>query len=107
MKTAKYLFMSLPFTVVLSIALLSNVNIEQETHKDCVPDEQTAIKIAEAVWYPLYGDDIYDEKPYNVILEDGFWIVTGSLPDSTWYGGTAYIKFKKSDCQVVNVYHTK
>ncbi|MBK8342114.1 MAG: hypothetical protein IPL12_01605 [Bacteroidetes bacterium] len=99
--------MSLPFTVVLSIALLSNVNIKQETHKDCVPDEQTAIKIAEAVWYPLYGDDIYDEKPYNVILEDGFWIVTGSLPDSTWYGGTAYIKFKKSDCQVVNVYHTK
>lgn len=107
MKTTKYLFLSVPFTVVLSIVLLSNVNIKQQTQKDCVPDEQTAIKIAEAIWYPLYGDDIYNEKPYNVILEDGFWIVTGSLPDSTWYGGVAYIKFKKSDCQVVDVYHTK
>jgi len=29
-----------------------------------VPDEETAVKIAEAVWYNIYGDVIYDSLPF-------------------------------------------
>lgn len=45
----------------------------------CVPDEKTAIKIAEAIWHSIYGDKIYEEKPFKVKLEDGIWIVKGTF----------------------------
>jgi len=38
-----------------------------------VPDKETAIKIAEAVLFPIYGEGrISGERPYKVTLTDGF-----------------------------------
>src|SRR6266446_8796889 len=46
-----------------------------------VPDEQTAIKIAEAILFPIYGEKhIRDEKPYVVKLANGKWTIDGSMP---------------------------
>lgn len=37
-----------------------------------VPDAATAIKIAVAVWEPIYGEaKISEEKPYRAVLHDG------------------------------------
>jgi hypothetical protein len=37
-----------------------------------VPDEQTAISIAVAVWTPLYGkEQVEREKPYRASLKEG------------------------------------
>jgi len=48
--------------------------------KGLVPNKETAIKIAEAVWLPIYGKDIYDEEPFDAVLtEYGTWMVMGSL----------------------------
>ncbi len=33
-----------------------------------VPDEETAIKIAEAVWHPIYGTNLNDEHPFRAQL---------------------------------------
>ena len=33
-------------------------------NKNYVPDKITAIKIAEAVWLPIYGNSIYEKKPF-------------------------------------------
>lgn len=73
-----------------------------------VPDEQTAIKIAEAIWYPIYGEKILKEnKPYDVTLQgDSLWIVVGYLEEGS-SGGVPYIHIIKSDCRIVRVYHTK
>jgi len=74
----------------------------------CVPDEETAIKIAEAVWLPIYGEEIYDVMPfvatYNLI--HGYWHVRGTLPDDR-LGGVPEIKVKKSDGQIVYLFHYK
>jgi hypothetical protein len=41
-----------------------------------VPDVKTAKKIAEAIWLPIYGEKIYNEKPYKVSLRgDSVWVV--------------------------------
>lgn len=32
--------------------------------------EETAIKIAEAIWYPIYGEKIYDKKPFVARLKN-------------------------------------
>ncbi|MEO8206301.1 MAG: NTF2 fold immunity protein [Chthoniobacterales bacterium] len=53
-----------------------------------VPDSQTAIAIAVAVWNPIYGKkQIGNEKPYNAVLKDGVWTVTGSMPKPMLGGG--------------------
>jgi hypothetical protein len=56
---------------------------------DYVPDEQTAIAIAVAVWIPIYGrKQIESEKPSKATLKNGIWTVTGTLPEG-YDGGTA------------------
>ncbi len=70
-----------------------------------VPDQRTAVRIAIAVWGPIYGDDtIAGEKPFVARLSNGVWIVEGSLPDG-WDGGTAYIEINKADGKVLKVTH--
>lgn len=72
-----------------------------------VPDKETAIKIAESVWYPIWGSEIYTELPFVAELEgDTVWEVRGSLPEG-WLGGTAVIRLRKSDAAVLDVWHEK
>ena len=72
-----------------------------------VPDKETAIKIAESVWYPIYGSQIYTEQPFIAELEgDTVWIVRGSLPKGR-VGGCAEIRLRKSDAAVLDVNHEK
>ena len=70
-----------------------------------VPDENTAIKIAEAIWYPIYGDDIFDERPFKAELKDSIWVVRGTLNHDV--GGVAYIEIQKRDCRILKVAHGK
>jgi hypothetical protein len=45
-----------------------------------VPDSITAKKIAEAVWLPLYGKEVLNQRPYSAkLIEDSIWIVTGNF----------------------------
>ncbi len=70
-----------------------------------VPDEKTAIKIAEAIWYPIYGNEIFEEKPFKAELKDSVWIVRGTLNYDV--GGVAYIEIQKRDCKILKVTHGK
>jgi len=73
---------------------------------DYVPDKETAIKIAEAVWLPLYGDKIYNYKPFVArLINKKTWIVEGTLHEAK--GGVPYIEIQKKDCKVLKVYHGK
>ena len=72
-----------------------------------VPDEQTAIKIAEAVLFPIYGEKIIrGEKPYVVKLADGKWTIDGSMPKAPdLLGGTFHIVISQRDGQVLEIHH--
>jgi hypothetical protein len=72
-----------------------------------VPNEETAIKIAVAVWEPIYGKkEIANEKPYKVNLQNGVWYVKGSVK-SGWKGGVAEIEICKQTAQVIRLNHGK
>ena len=72
-----------------------------------VPDEKTAIKIAEAVWIPIYGErQIQSEKPFVASLKNGVWTVEGSLPKG-WVGGVAIAEISKRDGRILRVSHGK
>ncbi|PYK37379.1 MAG: hypothetical protein DME49_12060 [Verrucomicrobia bacterium] len=60
-----------------------------------VPDEATAIKIAVAVWEPIYGAKlIASEKPFRAALHNGVWTV-------------AVAEISKKDGTILRVSHSK
>ena len=88
---------------------------------DYVPNKETAIRIAEAVWLPIYGELIYKSKPFHAELNnDSVWHVYGTLEKSSInvnsagdtivnivQGGTPHIFINKIDGKILDVYHTK
>lgn len=71
-----------------------------------VPDESTAIKIAEAIWLPIYGDKIQENKPFRASLSgDSIWVVTGTVHTSE--GGVPFALIQKKDGKILDVYHEK
>lgn len=72
-----------------------------------VVNAQTAIRIAQAVWEPIYGKDkIAAEAPYGATLSEGVWLVSGSLPPG-WMGGVAQAEVCQIDGRVLGVSHGK
>ncbi len=71
-----------------------------------VPNEETAIKIAEAIWLPVYGEEIINYRPYYAKLINGkVWIVKGRLKSGL--GGVPYLEIQKSDCKILKINHGK
>jgi hypothetical protein len=98
-------FLSIPFLL-----------FAQEEHsykpKDgYVLDAVTAIKIAEAVLVPIYGEKVIsEEKPLKAVLKDGVWIVEGTLHcpgGHSCKGGVAIIEISKDDDKILRVSHGK
>lgn len=73
-----------------------------------VPDAATAIKIAVAVWEPIYGvEQISKQIPYTAVLANGVWKVQGTLPKQYTRGGVAEAEISKDDGKIVRVSHGK
>ncbi len=71
-----------------------------------VPDKETAIRIAEAVWIPIYGEEqIKSERPFKAILVGDIWYVTGTLPEEYVLGGVAMAKISKKDGKIIQIVH--
>jgi|26BtaG_2_1085354.scaffolds.fasta_scaffold00029_4 hypothetical protein len=94
--------------LLIFIFISSMVNFNNNQVDNYVPDAETAIKIAEAIWLPIYGEKIMDKKPYKAILsEDGkVWIVKGTI-QKEMLGGYPIIEIRKSDCKILKVSHGK
>src|SRR5262245_25282302 len=73
-----------------------------------VPNAETAISIAVAVWSPIYGtENIARQKPFQATLgAKGVWFVRGSLPRG-WRGGIAEAEIAKADGRILRVSHGK
>lgn len=84
-----------------------------------VPDKETAVKIAKAIWYPIYGkeDTNRDFKNYAVaLIGDTAWFVTREFNSfmkregnavTLSLGGEPYILIRKKDAKILKVTHTK
>ncbi len=95
---------------VCPMAQAQNVPALFERPGGLVPDKDTAVKIAEAVLFPIYSEkDIRDQQPYRIELKDGRWIIKGTLtpssPDNPVVGGTFYIVISQRDARVVEIGH--
>jgi hypothetical protein len=72
-----------------------------------VPDAATDIRIAVAVWEPIYGKQkIASEQPYVASLLGDVWTVVGTLHcTGVCVGGVASAKISKRDGTILKVIH--
>ena len=101
-----------PLTVALALLVWHSGAPIQQPHsyvppKGFVPDSLTAVRIAVAVWGPIYGESqIQSEAPFRAVLHGGVWTITGTLPPGM-VGGVAIAELAKSDARVLRVSHGK
>jgi hypothetical protein len=77
-----------------------------------VPDAMTAIRIAEAVLIPVYGQEtIATEKPLVATLDGNVWTIHGTLRQGEGggftRGGVAVVQLSKTDARVLRMTHGK
>ena len=83
--------------------------VRQDAHyrppEGFVPDSVTAVRIAIAVWSPIYGEErIRAQAPHRATLTGEVWKVTGTLPQNA-VGGVASAEIAKQDARVIRVTH--
>jgi hypothetical protein len=103
------LLLSVLSTIVVSVGVHAEEGV-MHNYKPAVgyvPDKETAIAIAVAVWNPIYGKvNIEKKKPFKATLKGGIWYVTGSLPFG-WAGGVPEAEISKDDGRILRVSHGK
>lgn len=74
-----------------------------------VPDERTALKIAKAVWLPIYGGKNLLGYSYKIELIEGkFWIIIGVKKINRYFGsqgGGPYIHIERETGTILQVGH--
>jgi len=70
-----------------------------------VPDEATAVRIAEAVWLPIYGEAIAAKKPFKATLQGGVWFVNGTA--ASGQRGVPQAQILAADASILRVAHTQ
>jgi len=72
-----------------------------------VPDEVTAVKIAQAVFEPIFGrEEVEKYLPYHGTLKNKIWTVYGTLKPGS-RGGTPQLSIQKKDGKVTEVWHSQ
>ena len=93
--------------VILAFVVCLIAPVTYAGSKQSVPDEATAIRVAEAALIPVYGrKQIESERPFTAKLTGTTWFVFGHLPGG-WDGGVAEIWIDKRDGHVLRYIHGK
>jgi NTF2 fold immunity protein len=105
------LFAVVMFGIILSSASSQMGRAPSFQPKDgYVPNAETAVKIAEAVLVPVYGEkQIASERPFKAVLQADVWTVAGTLRCGApaCDGGTAEVKISKTSGQILYMMHYK
>lgn len=104
-KVAEMLDMSVEWNRKTNSVSISNKE-KHTSSNEYVPNAETAIKIAEAVLLPIYGEEIYKERPFTAEQSGDTWIIKGSLPKG-YAGGVAEVEISMSDGEILKVTHSK
>ncbi|MDX6183587.1 YbbC/YhhH family protein [Flavobacterium sp. Fl-77] len=72
-----------------------------------IKDKETAIIVAEAILFKIYGKDkITKQRPYEINQIDNYWVLNGTLPNNM-LGGTFLIIINSKNGQIVKLTHGK
>lgn len=104
MKTVRVVMLLLCAIAIIAVSVAGETKHNVGPKDSLVPNAETAIKIAEAVWLPIYGDAILKKKPFKAHLTGDVWIVEGTLPAES-VGGVPIAEISKKDGKIVRIRH--
>jgi hypothetical protein len=74
-------------------------------YKTLLTTQATAVAVAEPILFGIYEKrNITRQRPYEVYLINGFWYITGTLPQDS-RGGTFQIIIDAKNSQVIALSH--
>jgi hypothetical protein len=93
--------------ILISVAAATAENsIIREFPNGLVSDQKTAIAIAEAVLFHVYGEKaICEQRPYVVKHVCDKWIIDGAPPPRGFAGGSFHIVISQRDGRVLEITH--
>lgn len=110
MKTVRFLLFALmaiaPPIVPQALSAEDERTITPIPPRGLVPDEATAVRIAEAIFIAFYGEQVLQQRPFRAALHGNQWYVHGTLKANA-VGGTAFAAISKRDARVVQFFHSK
>jgi len=72
-----------------------------------IPTAEVAFQVAESILNKIYGkESIEEQKPFSINLENDIWILEGHIEPGV-KGGVAYMEIRKSNGEILKVYHGK
>ena len=92
--------------LAIALLLIAQVAWAATDERPMVPDERTAVRIAEAVMEGRCGECFSHNLPHVAKLKDGVWTVHGTLPEG-WLGGTLEIKIEAATGRILDMYNTQ
>jgi len=106
MRSARIAVIGLLATL-LAVAHAQDSSDNYKPAQGYVPDAATAIRIAVAVWVPIYGENVIDlEKPYIATLKGDVWTVVGTFHcKGNCVGGVALAEISKQNGTILRVIH--
>ncbi len=86
---------------------LNNKKEKQILVDTVIADKETAIIVAEAILFKIYGKDkITKQRPYEINQIDNYWVLNGTIPKNM-LGGTFLIIINSTNGQIVKLTHGK
>ena len=102
MKKLMLIIFAVMFLALFSFALITISVSQALPDEGFVPDGKTAVKIAESVWLPVYGADIYNHQPFKAELIKGkYWKVygTGNAQDRK----CPFVLIQRKNCMIIKI----
>jgi len=97
-KKGSFINLFLTFLILLSCNNDHKLPYTNPNINGFVPDKETAKRVAEAVWFPIYGSELDDYKPFSVELLDSVWHVKGDR--NAEFGGIIHLYISKKDARI-------
>ena len=88
----------------INILQFISYNFSKQLPKDAVPNQEVAIKIAEAVLVSVYSEGILLSKPFVVKYNEvsKAWVVRGTIPEGD-LGSPPKIIIRKNDGKILDI----
>lgn len=102
----KYFFLLVLFFISCDAKKIHRIK-DYKGFKGRVTNEETAINIALANWYPIYGRSVFRNQPFKArAVNDSIWIIYGSISKKI-QGGVPYATGNAINGEVIKIWHTK
>lgn len=107
MKNNKSIMIIIFLLFIFGSSISTTIHSNTIQHKDVLSNKNIALKVGELILEGYFGKKMNYCYPLKIHLENSkYWIIEGSIPKE-YDGGIPYLKIQKSDCKVIQIYHSK